>query len=991
MSIEIPLRNTQGESIELEYTNLPSGSEVLNILKQEIAPLHIWIKLALEYYRQKNYEAFEVILTSAPKIANISYDNFEDDQMKALDLLAAYYVKMGHCEQDSSKKTTFFEKATQNYTIADKINIHDINHLLGRAYFCLIGGDKVEQAETQFNYVLSKDQRCVPALLGKACLLYNAKDYKQSLNFYRKVLRLIPNGPPCIRVGIGHCFTKLENFDRARIAYRRTLDLDPNCVSALIGLALIETNSKTIENVKKGVELLTKAYSLDQNRAMILNHLANHFFYKQDYKKVNSLAIHAFQNTKNESMKAESCYLLAKVHHIQKDYKKSFQYYFQCNQYSSSKFVLPYFGLAQMYLNNHEYNNAIAALERILKTFPDNYETLKMLASLYLKSGKHEKMNLARKYLENITKCHNDDIEAWIEYAQVLENFDPSLSIDTYEKLIKTLTNVMQIEVPVEILNNVGSLHYNLNNFEKSLNYYKKAKMYAETQLDIKKDEYFSSLIHTVNYNIGLACEALNKFNEANNVYKQVLKKCPQYVDCYFRLGSMARDNGQIYNASDWYKTALQYNKDDKEAWSLIGNLHYFKNEWGASQKKFERILLKTDKNDAYSMIALGNIWLQSLQSGNRDRDKDKRHYDRAMQLYTTVLKNDDQNIWAAHGIGCLLAQRRLFNEARDVFSQVREATNEFSDVWINIGHVYFEQQHYMAAIQMYENCLAKFYKYPNIEILMYLARSYMRLNRLKDCLTVLKKARHIQPTSTMIIYNQALVLQRMARNYMEDERSKLIQVEEAILNLNLAMKIFSLLMNHDVQERFEFNMAKIQHQNCSDLLSQTKYQLERSRALDQDRKQKEKIRRQTIQENLDKRIELEKKEQLKMDQKMQENVETRAALIERSKLVASFQKIDENKKKKIINDIFSASSSENENDGKRRKKVKSMKKRKRSKNMPFSGDSSDADEDKEEKLLIFDSDVSKTNETQDVNLAETSKPKSNINTQLGTSESESN
>lgn len=53
----------------------------------------------------------------------------------------------------------------------------------------------------------------------------------------------------------------------------------------------------------------------------------------------------------------------------------------------------------------------------------------------------------------------------------------------------------------------------------------------------------------------------------------------------------MARDRGQIYDASDWYKEALRMTNEHPDAWSLLGNLHLAKNEWGPGQKKFERIL----------------------------------------------------------------------------------------------------------------------------------------------------------------------------------------------------------------------------------------------------------------------------------------------------------------------------------------------------------------------------------------------------------------
>jgi len=59
----------------------------------------------------------------------------------------------------------------------------------------------------------------------------------------------------------------------------------------------------------------------------------------------------------------------------------------------------------------------------------------------------------------------------------------------------------------------------------------------------------------------------------------------------YLRLGCMARDRNQIYEASDWFKEALRIDNEHPDAWSLLGNLHLAKMEWGPGQKKFERVL----------------------------------------------------------------------------------------------------------------------------------------------------------------------------------------------------------------------------------------------------------------------------------------------------------------------------------------------------------------------------------------------------------------
>lgn len=50
---------------------------------------------------------------------------------------------------------------------------------------------------------------------------------------------------------------------------------------------------------------------------------------------------------------------------------------------------------------------------------------------------------------------------------------------------------------------------------------------------------------------------------------------------------------------------------------------------------------------------------------------------------------------------GCVLAHKGCINEGRDIFAQVREATADFCDVWLNIAHIYVEQKQYVAAVQM--------------------------------------------------------------------------------------------------------------------------------------------------------------------------------------------------------------------------------------------------------------------------------------------------
>lgn len=110
----------------MEFDNLPEGEDVLGILKQEQAPLHIWVTLAvswrmkfynsrenfrslqLEYYKRGKVKEFVDILEASGTDASLDYPEYEKDQMRALDTLAAYYVN--EVRLRSSQKFQFLRR-----------------------------------------------------------------------------------------------------------------------------------------------------------------------------------------------------------------------------------------------------------------------------------------------------------------------------------------------------------------------------------------------------------------------------------------------------------------------------------------------------------------------------------------------------------------------------------------------------------------------------------------------------------------------------------------------------------------------------------------------------------------------------------------------------------------------------------------------------------------------------------------------------------------
>lgn len=72
---------------------------------------------------------------------------------------------------------------------------------------------------------------------------------------------------------------------------------------------------------------------------------------------------------------------------------------------------------------------AAQCFEKVLKAQPGNYETMKILGSLYANSTSQSKRDIARQHLKKVTEQFPDDVEAWIELAQILEQNDLQVTL----------------------------------------------------------------------------------------------------------------------------------------------------------------------------------------------------------------------------------------------------------------------------------------------------------------------------------------------------------------------------------------------------------------------------------------------------------------------------------------------------------------------------------------------------------------------------------
>ncbi|CAJ0600134.1 unnamed protein product [Cylicocyclus nassatus] len=174
--------------------------------------------------------------------------------------------------------------------------------------------------------------------------------------------------------------------------------------------------------------------------------------------------------------------------------------------------------------------------------------------------------------LTKVLEATPNDVEVLIDLAQLLEGVDPHKSLTLYENacdLIKTSEDGLQIDPPAAILNNIGALHMTLENYERAKEYFKAAE--AKLQEDLEGDlcdSKLSSYVITMRYNLARCLEHLCLFEDAEVLYKGILREQENYTDFYNPFGHRCKGQNSQFECS---RSSLEY-----IYWIKIDDLDFF-------------------------------------------------------------------------------------------------------------------------------------------------------------------------------------------------------------------------------------------------------------------------------------------------------------------------------------------------------------------------------------------------------------------------------
>lgn len=711
--------------------------------------------------------------------------------------------------------------------------------------------DHADLALQIYDRLLKDNQNNTYAILGKAQItLSKTANYSNALKLYQQVLVLNPALKPDPRIGVGLCFWFLKDRPMALAAWRRAAELDPSNhkPQVLLNLASFDevfSNSLSdelfLEGYSKSLNDLTQLQSKNPDDPVLLLALCSFYYSKGNYEMVERIVakVHASMHGAGDGALATSdkasvftakmasncSFWLGRVSFAKDDFTQA-QKHFHDAIRSNEHNLLAKLGLAQSQLGRNSVEEATMTFESILKTNPKCLEVNYSLGLLYLQSTSRTKQEQAIHVLERYIRLSNNRgsavankteadaylnkepiaLNAFLTLSKLYEPRDLTQALNYLQKAIESRQQVGQ-DAPLEVYNNVAVLNFIRYNHDDAIKY---LELGLGRLAQVPDDQLKSDLQVSITYNLARAKEPFNP-QEAISLYEQLLAECPNYFSAKMRLlflDAVVTKKSTNQELEHEVKALLETHASNLEIRSFYGwFIKNFGRKFGlkpdADATHQKQTLVEYDSHDCYALISLANVYCVMAKDVKEDKEKKKKYFVRAMELYTKVLSIDPKNVFAAQGFAIVYIENKDYTQGLDILRKIRDSLNDIS-VYLNLGHVLTELKQFSKAIENYEIASSRYADDNDPKLLGFIARAWYQRGTAEKHLPFLKKALEVSEEAMSkckgdkssyvfnIAFMQFQIAEFITKQPVEDRT--VAEINEAILNLNTAILHLNLL-----------------------------------------------------------------------------------------------------------------------------------------------------------------------------------------------------
>jgi RNA polymerase-associated protein CTR9 len=213
--------------------------------------------------------------------------------------------------------------------------------------------------------------------------------------------------------------------------------------------------------------------------------------WKKDYDRVIALAKGAYNSTSVSEIQSESLFILARVYHVRgmmDDAKKVYERACKLNP----NLTPARFGLAQVLIDNEEYDDAASHLQLVLGTSNTATDALATIGLLEVKAG-GKKTELG---LSNLRKAIdldplNPDLILLEALALQQQEITYGKALERYNKAVHLMERQGK-KITYDIYTNIGVLSHETRNFNESLTAYRQSLDALDKDGSMRKAELYN-------------------------------------------------------------------------------------------------------------------------------------------------------------------------------------------------------------------------------------------------------------------------------------------------------------------------------------------------------------------------------------------------------------------------------------------------------------------------------------------------------------------
>lgn len=457
----------------------------------------------------------------------------EDGKEAELDSdgLELYQIKCLHYKEFTKesvakalKKLLALKEKISNRTEENETDIEDLAEVEKELAILYWDQDNVEKTIEIIDTYLKDHPDSVTMLNLKADVFNREKRYEEAIAVCKQLMQLEPHNI-YVRMKLASCFERMDNTDKAIECYRMILAEDKNYVPAIRRMmyvySYLSNQENDLEKCKKGIEYATRLIELtDSSEGYVERGNLYIDLYElekavEDCKKAIELdpdAYYAYNNL--------GCALL-KLRRIEEAVKPLKQ----AIDIDPAKDHLPYMNLAECYILQEKYDDAIRAYKEVLKIRPQAFSINEEIAKIYVKKKEfaravsiyQKRLSEVEKSVKKITLLNryatDDDVRFLSLNCKIADVFWQAGDLkkaEQYYKLVfnhcKKLTGIQAIKQ----LEDVAEFYRDTDRMDKA------AKVMKFVYDNVKADEQRTHAYEHFSFTYATILAELRKQKEAN-------------------------------------------------------------------------------------------------------------------------------------------------------------------------------------------------------------------------------------------------------------------------------------------------------------------------------------------------------------------------------------------------------------------------------------------------------------------------------------------